>query len=81
MSETSEGTNWWRAANGQWYPPEAHPRAWPETQSRSLPRPFLPESAPIQRRDPRIYGLVGVVILVVVLAFVTAMIILMSGGG
>lgn len=80
MSDTSHGTNWWRAANGQWYPPEAHPRAWPETQSRSLPRPFLPETPPIQRGDPRIIGLAGVAALVVVLALITTAIILAVGG-
>ncbi len=25
MSDTSQGSGWWRASDGKWYPPEQHP--------------------------------------------------------
>jgi uncharacterized RDD family membrane protein YckC len=29
MADTSQGTGWWQASNGKWYPPEQHPNYQP----------------------------------------------------
>jgi hypothetical protein len=43
MSDTPRGSDWWRASDGKWYPPEQHP------QYRPPPPPPTPSNEPRER--------------------------------
>lgn len=69
MSNTSQGTGWWQASDGKWYPPETHPSA--------PPRPPMPPQAPThspaakkRRRWPWIT--LGVIVLLFVVIGLTS---------
>lgn len=53
MSDTSQGYGWWQAADGKWYPPEAHPDFRPATPTLAAPvlrPPTQPYSQVLQAR-------------------------------
>ena len=51
MSDSSQGTGWWEASDGKWYPPESHPNYKPPPPPPTLPpaaHQQLPPATPAQ---------------------------------
>lgn len=62
MSDTSQGSGWWVASDGKWYPPEQAPGAQPAPQ----PPPPQPGPPPSSGGKGCIYALIAVAVVVFV---------------
>jgi hypothetical protein len=52
MSDVSQGSGWWQASDGKWYPPEELPKDQPPPPAGSPEGPSGPVSSPTQSLPP-----------------------------
>jgi len=74
MSDVSQGPGWWQASDGKWYPPQATPGPATAPAPQAVPGPA---SAPKKRGRGCLYGVLGVLGLIVIIIVIAAI----GGGG